>query len=104
MNGRGRGNPWSLRQTGVYHRCLSNEQSAWLVLNFSTYVRDRIVAAFGEESGFARGSCEASSILPHLFILTATARNWEPYIEHLRQQVAMLVKLQSPPSMAMPLT
>lgn len=70
----------------------------WLVLNFSTYIRDRMVAAFGEESSLARGSCQVPSMFPHLFILLAAARNWDPYIEHLRQKVAALVRLRIPPS------
>ncbi|KAM6513264.1 hypothetical protein FALCPG4_015710 [Fusarium falciforme] len=87
LNGRGRGNPWSLRQTGVYQRCLSNQQSAWVLLTYSSYLVDRVSAALGEESRSTCGPCKASSLMLHFFILSAAARNWGQYIEDLRQRV-----------------
>lgn len=93
LNGRGRGNPWSLRQTGVYQKWLSNKRSAWLLLNFSSYVSDRVAAALGEESSPTQGSCEASLLSPHLFILFAATRNWRQYIENSRQKVGIFVRL-----------
>ncbi|CZR68798.1 uncharacterized protein PAC_18698 [Phialocephala subalpina] len=90
LNGRGRGNPWSLRQTGVYQKCLANKQSAWLLLNFSSYVNDRMSAALGEKSTSIHGSCGAKPLLPHFFLISAATRNWDPYIENLRHQVIIL--------------
>ncbi|KIN02911.1 hypothetical protein OIDMADRAFT_52734 [Oidiodendron maius Zn] len=87
LNGRGRGNPWSLRQTGVYQRFLSNKRSAWLLLNSSSYIGGRVSAALEEASNLVYGSCEVSVLLPHLFIVSAATRNWGPYIENLRQKV-----------------
>lgn len=87
LNGRGRGNPWSLRQTGIYQRCLPNRQSTWLMLSYSSYMFDRISAAFEEKSNLIYEACEASSLLPHLFILFAATRNWVQYIEDLRRRV-----------------
>jgi hypothetical protein len=104
LNGRGRGNPWSLRQTGVYQRCLSNKRSTWLLLNFSSYIIDRVSAALQEENNSIHGSCEAPPLLPHLFIISAATRNWEPYIEDLRRKVMVFVRLRVLPSVTMPLT
>ncbi|KAI1157642.1 hypothetical protein F5B18DRAFT_644278 [Nemania serpens] len=88
LNGRGRGNPWSLRQTGVYQRCHSTTQSTWLVLNYSDYMNQRIEAALEEEKNSARESCKAMQLLPHLFIISAATRNWRSYIESLRQKLS----------------
>ena len=96
LNGRGRGNPWSLRQTGVYQRCHSTPQSTWLVLNYSDYMNQRIEAAFKEEKNSARESCKAMQLLPHLFIISAATRNWRSYIESLRQKLSRYVKLSFP--------
>lgn len=95
QNGRGRGNPWSLRQTGVYQKYLPNKRSAWLLLNYSSYISDRVRAAFGEESSQIEELCEASPLSPHIFILSAAATNWRSYIERLRQKVRMFVRLSS---------
>ncbi|KAH7117526.1 hypothetical protein EDB81DRAFT_818724 [Dactylonectria macrodidyma] len=89
LNGRGRGNPWSLRQTGVYQRCLSNQQSAWLLLTYSSYIVDRLSAALGEESSSTCEPCEASSLLLHFFILSAATRSWGQYIEDMRRRVML---------------
>ncbi|KAK0735968.1 hypothetical protein B0T21DRAFT_439842 [Apiosordaria backusii] len=86
LNGRGRGNPWSLRQTGVYQKCLANKQSTWLLLNSSNYITDRISAAFGGQNRSIHESCKASQLLPHLFIFSAATRNWDQYTENLRQR------------------
>jgi hypothetical protein len=96
LNGRGRGNPWSLRQTGVYQRCFSNKRSAWLLLNYSSYIGDRVAAAFGEESNSIQGSCEVPPLWPHLFILSAATRNWGQYIEDLRRKVMRFVRARVP--------
>ncbi|KAK0712749.1 hypothetical protein B0T26DRAFT_715152 [Lasiosphaeria miniovina] len=86
LNKRGRGNPWSLRQTGVYQKCLANRQSAWLLLDSSNYIADRILAAFGQQNRWIHESCKVSQLLPHLFIFSAATRNWDLYIENLRQK------------------
>ncbi|KAK3356291.1 hypothetical protein B0T25DRAFT_536434 [Lasiosphaeria hispida] len=86
LNGRGRGNPWSLRQTGVYQKCLDNKQSTWLLLNSSNYITDRISAAFRGQNRSIHESCKASQLLPHLFIFSAATRNWDLYTENLRQK------------------
>ncbi|KAI1128867.1 hypothetical protein F5Y10DRAFT_239752 [Nemania abortiva] len=88
LNGRGRGNPWSLRQTGVYQRCYSTTQSTWLLLNYSDYMNQRIEAALEEEKNSAQKSCRAMQLLPHLFIISAATRNWRSYIESLRQRLS----------------
>lgn len=88
LNGRGRGNPWSLRQTGVYQKCMSNERSVWLLLNYSNYLSDRVSAALAEESNLV-GACAASPLVPHIFILSTAARNWDQYTENLGQKVML---------------
>lgn len=88
LHGRGRGNPWSLRQTGVYQRCLpSNQQSTWLILNYSSYIFDRVSMAFEKKRSQPLEACRGSVLTPHLFILSAATRNWGQYVEILRQRV-----------------
>ncbi|KAI0517528.1 hypothetical protein F5B22DRAFT_108962 [Xylaria bambusicola] len=89
LNWRGRGNPWSLGQTGVYQRCHSTTQSTWLVLNYSDYMNQRIEAALKEEKNSARESCKAMQLFTsHLFIISSATRNWRSYIESLRQKLS----------------
>lgn len=86
LNGRQRGDPWSLRQTGVYQRFQSDQRSAWVLLNLSSYINDRVTAAV-THTGSADKSLQPSPLLVHMFIITAAVRNWSMYIENLRKRV-----------------
>ncbi|EXK78170.1 hypothetical protein FOQG_17138 [Fusarium oxysporum f. sp. raphani 54005] len=87
LNGRKRGNPWSLRQTGMYQNCVLRKQSRWILLNYSTYIYDRVSEAFASANV---PHCGASTLVPHLFLLSAATRSWNLYIEALRHKVMLI--------------
>ncbi|KAI1264015.1 hypothetical protein F5Y18DRAFT_392255 [Xylariaceae sp. FL1019] len=59
----------------------------WLVLNYSDYMNQRLASALEETCPIQR-PCGAMQLLPHLFILSTAMRNWQSYIEMLRQKLA----------------
>ena len=90
LNGRGRGDPWSLRQTGVYQQYRSDGRSRWVLLNYSQYMEDRVEAALQES---CHSKCHEIPLQLHLFIILAATRNWEGYIGDLQQRVTALVSI-----------
>lgn len=92
-NGRDRGDPWSLRQCGIYQQiCLTTRRSSWIMLQISESIRAHI------NQILQRGSHEneCSSIDPmifHVVFISAMAANWQEYLEHLQSQIAILVSI-----------
>jgi hypothetical protein len=82
QNGRNRGNPWSLRQTGIYHQLdLATKRSVWIFIQASGPTREEIFrvlrsARYGE-----------NPMLLHLEVLFAMSRNWPDYIEYLSSKL-----------------
>ena len=90
-NGRNRGSPWSLRQTGVYQRYdATTESSTWILLQPSDYMRRRLAEALSIESRSAYNVASGPLHL-HGFFLSASERNWEDSIEHVQQELESLV-------------
>ncbi|KAF2474370.1 uncharacterized protein BDR25DRAFT_340867 [Lindgomyces ingoldianus] len=85
-NGRNRGNPWSIRQTGVYQQAkLDNRQSVWIFLQVSTPTRGVL-----EDKLRRQLSCHGESDSPvalHALLLRATAGNWGEYVRGLSAQL-----------------
>ncbi|CVL08804.1 uncharacterized protein FMAN_14624 [Fusarium mangiferae] len=95
LNGRGRGNPWSLRQAGVYQQMLTT-QCVWIVISVSKYLRPRF-GRFLDAHGSTEGGCCATFVLlGHLVILSMTTRNWGAYIEHMRHKLILLEQKMRP--------
>lgn len=92
LNERGRGNPWSLRQTGVYQKCLSSQQSMWIFINFSEYLRGRLGDALQERSKSTSCCCATPVFMPHLFLISGATRNWDLYLEFLRKKLKTFVR------------
>ena len=91
LNGRSEGDPWSLRQCGVYHQvCLETHRSSWILLHISKRMRttlDRTLKS-NIHKNTHRG---VDSMLPHMIFLSAMAGNWQDYLEYLRSELASFV-------------
>lgn len=88
QNGRGHGDPWSLRQTGVHQQlnlcCL---QSSWIFLHLSGRTRQTFETMV---QGHSRCDANDTSKL-HGYLLLATVKNWIEYIEYLYNKVRAIV-------------
>jgi hypothetical protein len=95
-NNRGRPDPWSLRQSGVYEQKLlpNSGQSNWIFLQPAREVPSQLKQIF---EGFSEGpDPNGSSNLTvhiHLVFISFMARNWQEYLEHLQAQLAALVRM-----------
>ncbi|PMD15567.1 hypothetical protein NA56DRAFT_709698 [Hyaloscypha hepaticicola] len=84
-NGRGHGNPWSMRQTGVYQRLdMRGFKSCWLIIESSPGHRERLRGLLERElCGSGTGY---DSFIIHALMLHATVDNWARYIDYLHFQ------------------
>ena len=90
QNGRDRGDPWSLRQMGVYHGFdWRTHSSIWIVLQPSDYV----LATFEDtlQAMRALNLIQGGHHLLHLFFLSSLERKWKDYVESLRLNIEILV-------------
>lgn len=90
-NGRKKGDPWSLRQTAVYHQIdLKNGRSCWILLQASNDIRVRLDRGlYGKVQG--SNNVGVDPVLLHVGFVSAMACNWSKYIEHLHMELADLV-------------
>ena len=90
-NGRNRGDPWSLRQTGIYQQAtIKSHQSAWIFLQLSCSTRIILENALRSSSG-----CYSDSDSPmtlHALLLGGTVDNWGEYIRDLSAQLRDMVR------------
>lgn len=96
MNGRNCGDPWSLRQIGVYEKLnFETRSSKWILLQPSS------VALQSLEDGLRSRKhdldCVTNSMSLHTILLFTSSRQWPDYIDHLRAQVESLVRIWSLP-------
>lgn len=89
-NGR-KGDPWSLRQSGVYQQIsISSRRSTWIFLQPSNGVRAQLEQAL--ESSLEQGREEnESAIYFHIIFLSSMAGNWQEYLEYLHSQITAFV-------------
>jgi hypothetical protein len=89
-NGRSRGNPWSLRQIGVYQKVnFRTGRSVWIILQLSGTTRSRM-----NETVQGKAACHESCGGPlrlHATLLLATVGNWADYIEFLHSRLRRVV-------------
>lgn len=90
-NNRRRGDPWSLRQSGVYQQIsVSSRRSTWIILQPSNGVRAQLEQAL--ESGLEQGrEGNESAIYFHVIFLSSMAGNWQEYLEYLHSQITVFV-------------
>jgi len=91
MNGRSQGNPWSLRQTGVYQKInFDTGCSNYIILHMSKSVRKRLDWIIKEHvPGYFS---ELDPMQLHLLILLSTADNWGEYIAHIYLKLKDMVR------------
>jgi hypothetical protein len=83
--------PWSIRQTGVYHRSdKALNQDTDLIVNPSDRLQERLKELKASTSAAADVS---------LLLMSTTTRNWRPYLDYLESRLDVLV---SPGAIASP--
>lgn len=91
-NGRNRGDPWSLRQTGVYEqKDVETGKSVWIILQPSSSTQQCLEQGLQALVQDTLGQNSSSPMLLHLIFLLATADNWVGYIKHLHSQADEMV-------------
>ena len=89
----GQSDPWSIRQTGVYHRSDKVlNQDTDLIVNPSDRLQERLKELKASTSAAADVS---------LLLMSTTTRNWRPYLDYLESRLDVLV---SPGAIAQSLT
>jgi hypothetical protein len=90
-NNRSKGDPWSLRQSGIYQQIsVSSRRSTWIVLQLSNGVRTQLEQAL--ESSLEQGrEGDKSAIYFHIIFLASMAGNWQEYLEYLHSQITVFV-------------
>ena len=90
-NGRSQGNPWSVRQIGVYERLnMHTGQSVWIILEPSVRAYRQFREAT-ESQQISSGGIGSASMILHAAVLVAAGREWGEYLEDLRLQMQRLV-------------
>lgn len=75
--------PWSIRQTGVYHRSdKALNQDTDLIVNPSDRLQERLKELKASTSAAADVS---------LLLMSTTTRNWRPYLDYLESRLDVLV-------------
>jgi len=79
--------PWSLRQTGVYHQ-LSEEmkKSRWMFLNLPSQLKLQL-------GSFIESRLDRCFLVLHVKVLQTLASSWPDYIEYLRTELRKQVRL-----------
>ena len=88
-NGRGRGDPWSLRQAGVCHiNDQETQQSIWLLIQQPRAISEQLSEIVLNLGGrYSR----QNSIGLHTLFLSTTDQNWHSYIDHIQSTLEEVV-------------
>lgn len=90
-HGRGTGDPWSLRQTGIYQQYYPVvKRSVWILLEPSKTLQERLRAILDSKPTNS-DVAERNPMLLHTLILFMTASNWGSYLDDLDSEVKALV-------------
>lgn len=91
-NNRNRGDPWSLRQWGIYQQCiLSNHRTMWIIVQPPPDICDHIYQILDQNAANAQSS-ETCAAHIHLAFIALMARNWQEYLEYLQSELAFFVR------------
>jgi hypothetical protein len=91
-NMRGTGDPWSLRQTGVYQQTDSKlNKTTWMLLQPSGSVQRRFKEHLELLDNQALSSIPTDPFQYHIIVLTSSLRNWNEYFVELQEKVDDLV-------------
>lgn len=90
-NGRDYGDPWSLRQTGIYHKFrLGAPRSCWILLQPTKYSCMRLEHVLEKFVPGNKNWLEAI-VRAHNALLTSMMHNWPEYIQYLGSRLDELV-------------
>lgn len=93
-NGRNRGDPWSLRQTGVYQQTtFDSHKSMWIFLQLSQSTKAALKEVLQNQPIYPCGSDSPMAL--HALLLGVTVHNWGDYIQSLSKQLMCVVRLVS---------
>lgn len=91
-NGRDRGDPWSLRQTGVYEQVdIHTGKSVWIILQPSSSTQQCLEQGLQTLGQDSNGRITSNPMLFHAIFLLATADNWVGYIKYLHTEADEMV-------------
>lgn len=85
--------PWSVRQTAVYHKlCFAQQSSTWIFVQLAKPIRD-VIDIHREGDGCVASNTPADRLHPvtlHILIFTRSHRNWKRYIGYLAERLSDL--------------
>jgi hypothetical protein len=84
-NGREEGDPWSIRQMGIYHRSDSSCGDNFIIINPTAPFRQRLERARDFGSNLSPGSL-------HTMVLSCAMENWRLYITDLEKRYIKMVR------------
>ncbi|KAL8791326.1 MAG: hypothetical protein Q9195_005945 [Heterodermia aff. obscurata] len=87
-NNRNRGDPFSMRQTGVCHKSSGRQSSAWIVLQPSPEVEKDMELAMSD-IGY-NSTVDEDPMVLHVIFLSFQRANWDDYLEYLRADLEAL--------------
>ena len=96
LNKRSSRNPWSIRQTGIYHQHASEQQrkvSTWVLVAPSERTKLSVERYMKESSDMLA----SNPFEIHLIVLDNLLANWRPYIIYLTEKIAEQVGIMLKP-------
>ena len=92
-NARVKGDPWSLRQSGVYQKFFQGtNRSIWIILSPSSGVPTQIEKLL-RSYAVADLQCGQAAVYVHVILISLMANNWQEYLEDLHRQLLILVSI-----------
>ncbi len=91
--------PWVQRQMGVYQQFRrSGRRATWIFLHAPPSVREQLRELLQPQPEDSAGrNAYAHPMLLHASVLSIAAREWQPYMDHLGNQLDSLVSENFPP-------
>jgi hypothetical protein len=90
-NGRTEGDPWSLRQIGVYQKYEgTTRRSVWIFISASD-VPQQAIEAVRQSNAFDLEPRLSGIVAFHAALLETAALEWHTYLESLNAQIELLV-------------
>jgi hypothetical protein len=95
-NGRSMGDPWSVRQIGVYHKYYGiMRRSVWILVSAS--VTPQQIEEAARRAGVGDNDQMLSTALVfHAILLETTLQDWREYLDCLHTQLSLLVRMLEP--------
>lgn len=91
LNERQRGDPWSIRQTGIYQQIdFSTQQTTCVLLRPSDHVRQQLNEHL-EISEELESACTDAALHFHFSILFSSMGNWHDYIQYIEAKLRQYV-------------